>query len=57
MKVKLPVSCKTLIDEHDGIKVTDGENNFEQNGVLELRLIRNQENNDRYDKVRFSILH
>ena len=49
-KVKLPISCKTLVDEQDGIKVTDGENDFEQNGVLELRLIRNQEQNNRYDK-------
>ena len=50
LKVKLPISCKTLVDEQDGIKVTDGENDFEQNGVLELRLIRNQEQNNRYDK-------
>lgn len=54
LQVKLPISCKTLVDEHDGIKVTDGENNFEQNGVLELRLVRNQENNGRYDKVNIS---
>ena len=38
----------------NGIKVTDGENEFEQNGVLELRLIRNQENGGRYDKGWFS---
>ena len=42
------------MDEHDGIKVTDGENDFEQNGVLELRLVRNQELGH-YDKGWFSI--
>ena len=52
-KVKLPISCKTLVDEHEGIKVTDGENDFEQNGVLELRLVRNQELGY-YDKGWFS---
>ena len=53
-KVKLPTSCITLVDEHAGIRVTDGENDFEQNGVLELRLIRNPHLTQRFDKGRFS---
>jgi len=54
LQVKLPVSCITLVDEYAGIKVTDGENDFEQNGVLELRLIRNPQITQRFDKVNIS---
>ena len=50
------MSCITLVDEYAGIKVTDGENDFEQNGVLELRLIRNPQITQRFDKGWFLII-
>ena len=54
MSMPRPTLNFILVFEHDGIKVTDGENDFEQNGVLELRLVRNQELGH-YDKGWFSI--